>query len=109
MMSMEISDQFENFICGVWVEKRTVAIIRDLQNIPKRHSALENVLMFLQQHLVLIAHEWYLKERFTSITTPTCVKFSCLIYAKIVEAYILEYRNCALFMSFPQTMETVLD
>ena len=54
---MEISDQFENFICGVWVEKRTVAIIRDLQNIPKRHSALENVLMFLQQHLVLIAHE----------------------------------------------------
>ena len=29
-MSMEISDQFENFICGVLVEKRTVAIIRDL-------------------------------------------------------------------------------
>ena len=29
-MSIEISDQFENFICGFWVEKRTVAIIRDL-------------------------------------------------------------------------------
>ena len=33
---------------------------------------------------------------------------SCLIYVKIVVAYILEYRNFALFMSFPQTIETIL-
>ena len=52
-MSIEISDQFGDFTCGVWVKKRTVAIIRDLWNITKRHSTLENVLMFLQQHMIL--------------------------------------------------------
>ena len=30
MMSIEISDQFGDFTCGVWVKKRTVAIISDL-------------------------------------------------------------------------------
>ena len=53
-MSIEISDHFEDFIGGVWVKKRTVAITRDLWNVPKRHLTLENILMFLQQHLVLI-------------------------------------------------------
>ena len=26
MMSIEISDHFEDFICGVWVKKRTIAM-----------------------------------------------------------------------------------
>ena len=91
MMSIEISDHFEDFICGVWVKKCTEQEQFGPNLDPER------------------AHEWYLKEKFTSITALTCVIFSCHICAKIVEAYILEYRNCALFMSFPQTMETVLD
>ena len=30
MMSIEVSDQFGDFACGVWVKKHTVAIISDL-------------------------------------------------------------------------------
>ena len=52
-MSIEISDQFGDFTCGVWVKKRTVAIIRDLWNITKRHSTRSRDLD--PEH----AHEWY--------------------------------------------------
>ena len=31
MMSIEISDDFEDFICGVWVKKRTIAMSKSYE------------------------------------------------------------------------------